>query len=77
VTGRGKQRIQPDSQRVLQHHWNNSLKNRAVHLQARVVVDLNQPRLEISINHEIKSKYLEVVLMPAMVYGAVIGLDDV
>lgn len=43
------------------HVRNDSIQKWAGAIQAWVGVDLNQPRLEVPINHEIQPKYLEIV----------------
>lgn len=48
-----KRCINTDLYRVLQHPGNNVLQNIASRLNARISVDLYQPRYEVLVNHEI------------------------
>ena len=72
-----KQRVQAHSKRILHHRWNYPLKNRAVDLKTGIVVHLDEPGLEVSVNHEIKPKYLEIVPMATVVDGGAIGSDNI
>lgn len=64
MTSRRVKRIETKPERILNHHWYNSLENRTVDLQTRIIIDLDQPRLEIFVNHKIQSEYLKIVLVP-------------
>lgn len=61
VEGRREERIKGDTKRVFQHTWDDSLEDQTVDLEAGICVDLNQPRLEVAVYHEIETKYLEIV----------------
>lgn len=58
------QRIETKPERILNHYGYYSLENRTIDLQARIIIDLDQPRLEIFVNHKIQSEYLKIVLVP-------------
>lgn len=77
MAGGREERVQTHSQRVLKHDWNYPFEQGAVDLQTWVVVDFDQPRLEVPIDHKIESKDLKVVLMSAVVDDLVVRLDDV
>jgi len=51
-------------ERIFNHGGNKTFEDSTAELQARIGVDLDQPNLEILINHEIQPKHLEVILSP-------------
>lgn len=63
--------------RVLDHARNYSVQNRTTHLEARVGVYLNQPWLEIRVNHEIETKNLKVVTFSRWVNEAKTRFDRI
>lgn len=46
---------------VLDHRGNNFSQQGTGQLKARIVVDLYEPGMEISVDHEVHPEYLEVV----------------
>ena len=62
---------------MFQHDRNNSFKNRTVDLKTGVIVDLDEPRFKIPVNHKIKSKNLKIILMPFMIQNLIIGLNNI
>lgn len=64
--GREK-RIYAEFEDVFDHCGNDPLKMRAAKLETRVCIDLDQPRLEILINHEVQTQQLKVILPSAAV----------
>ena len=57
----GKVDAQPE--RPLYHVRDDSVEEWAGAIQDRVSVDFDQPGLELPVNHKVKSKYFEVVLV--------------
>jgi hypothetical protein len=62
VGGRREEDVEGETETVLDHGGNDALEKVAGKLEAGVSVYLDKPWFEISINHEVKTKYLEVVL---------------
>jgi hypothetical protein len=58
------QAIEPYSQRIIQHMWYNIGQYLAVDFDARIGIDLNQPALQILVDHNVDSEYFEVVGLP-------------
>ena len=56
LAGRGEDRIYRESEDVLDQVGNQPLQNSAAELETRVGVDLDQPYLEVFVNHEIQAK---------------------
>lgn len=54
--------INRKSKSMLKHIRNNPSKQFTTDFQARIRIDLNQPYFEVIIDHEIQSKYLEIML---------------
>ena len=77
MTGWGENGVQAYSEGMLEHNRDDSFKNRAVYFKTGIVVDLDEPGFEISIDHEVQAKDLEVILMSSVVNGLVVGLDDI
>ena len=77
VSGGREKRVESESEGVFQHDWDDSFQHRAVDFKAGIVVDFNEPGFEVPVDHEVKAKYLEVIAMPAVVDGLVVGPDDV
>lgn len=58
------------SEGVFDHTWNNAFKNRAAELKAWVGIDLNEPRLEGRVNHEIQAKNFKIISLSSRVNEA-------
>ena len=69
--------VEAHSEGVFHHCWDYSLKDWTVDLKTGIVVDLDQPRLELAVDHEIQPKYLKVVLIPAVVDNPAIGTHHI
>jgi hypothetical protein len=46
---------------LFSHVGNNAVEEGTGTLKARVGVDFNEPRFELTVNHEVKAKYFEVI----------------
>jgi len=68
----GVDQIEWKFKRLLDHIGNYFIQKGTDAIQTRVGVDLNQPWLEIAINHEIQPKYLKII---ELVVGAHLGVD--
>ena len=60
---------------MFKHDRDDPFQHRTVDLQARIVVDLNQPGLELPVNDKIQPKNLEVIPQPSMINSLVISLN--
>lgn len=56
--------IQSQPKSLINHLRYNSRQQWAGQLQAWVGINLNQPRIEFTINHEIQPKYLKIMFEP-------------
>lgn len=45
--------VEADSEGVLEHDWDDPFEDGAVDLETGVVVDLDEPGLEVSVDHEV------------------------
>jgi hypothetical protein len=70
-------RIEANSQSILDHTGNYSLQNGTVQFQARIGVDLDQPRLEVRVNHEVESEYLKIAAFPVPIEEVVSRLNGI
>lgn len=61
VRGRREGEVQRQLEGLLGHVGDDAVEQRAGALQAGVGVDLDQPRLELAVYHEVQPEYLEVV----------------
>ena len=59
--GRRKQTVQSQLQSIFDHFGNQTGQKRTGQLQTRVGVDLDQPNIQMGIDHEIQAKYLKIV----------------
>ena len=53
--------IKCESECLIKHGGNNSVEKRAVELKAGICVDLDEPRVEVSIDHKIEAKDLKIM----------------
>ena len=77
MTGRGKQRIETDSQGLIQHRRNNSGQKSAAQFVAGVGVDLDQVYFEVLVDHEIQPKNLKIVHFVTGIDRHVAGLNSI
>ena len=68
--GRRKERIHSYFYCILQHVWDDVHQNRTVELQTWVCVDLDQPRFELVVDHEVETEDFEVVSFPIFIEHA-------
>ena len=61
MCGRRKGQVKTQLEGLFNHVGDNSVDDRTCTVQTGVGIDLNQPGLEVPINHEIQPKNLEVV----------------
>jgi hypothetical protein len=59
VQGRREEQVQSQFECIVDHSGDHSFQSSRGGLKARISVDLDKPRLEILVNHEIESKYFE------------------
>jgi hypothetical protein len=69
VPGRGEERVDGDSECVFEHGGDDACEEGAGEFEAGVGVDLDEPGVEVFVDHEVQSEYLEGEL-------PVFGVDD-
>lgn len=74
---RREQRVDCYFERVLDHVGDDSGQQRAGQLEARVVIDLNEPSAELIIDHEVQSEDLKRKLSIFAVQDAISGCQRV
>ena len=60
--------IESKSESLIKHLRYNSSEQRTVELKTRVGIDLDKPRVEVAINHKIKTKNLKIMFFPLRRY---------
>ena len=68
VSRRRVDNIESKSESLIKHLRYNSSEKWTVELQARVGIDLDKPRVEVAINHKIKTKDLKIMFFPLRRY---------
>lgn len=63
MAGRRVDDIEGKAEGLVQHLWDDATEQGTGQLQAWVCVDFDEPRVEISINHEVQSENFKVVFV--------------
>ena len=62
MAGRRVYHVKGQPEGLLQHGGNDPADEFAAQLEAGISVDLDEPDVVIGVNHEVQTKYLEIVL---------------
>lgn len=73
MTSRWEKRIQTDPEGVLQKCRDDPFQDGAVDLQTRIVIGLDEPRFELSVDHEIQTNKFEVVSESFLIEKQIVG----
>lgn len=63
VTGRRVDDVEGETEGLVEHLRYDAAEERTGQLEAGISIDFDEPGIEISVNHEVQSEYLEVVLI--------------
>lgn len=77
IERRREERIDCYSKRVLDHARNDAFEDRTTELKAWVGVDLDEPRFEGSVDHEVQSEDFKIAALSCWVNEASTWLDSV
>ena len=77
MAGRRVYHVKSQPEGLLQHGGNDPADEFATQLEAGIGIDLDEPDIVIGVDHEVKTKYLEIVLPPVGIQLKIGGFDSI